>query len=552
MKRRDFVKISSFASLSSLFSPNSMKAAGFSPLLLQSCAGINDRVLVLVRLTGGNDGINTIVPIDQYGDYANLRPTIRVPDTGTDAYINLDPSLPMADQVGLHPNLTPFKQLYDNGELTVIQGVMYDSQDRSHFKSTDLWMMGGDGTPANNNIGSGWLGRYLEEAYQQVVGNPAVYSTPLALQLADKKPAILFEGHHHGHVGTNLSGQDVAGYYSVVSGIAGAPIANVPISDHGDMLSYIMDMERNSNIYSQKISNAFNNGTNSSVNYPSFNLADQLKTVARLVSGGIQTKIFLVSLSGFDTHSDQVDATLGVTSGRHAALFDHLSQSMKAFMDDIKALGIDQKFLTVTFSEFGRKVQENGSYGTDHGGAAPMFAMGTCLNGGVIGTNVDLTEATSSNNYQITTKQYDYRDVYATILQDWLGADTTVVDNTLFDNNNPGISYTSSKLNSLINNQYKVTPSCYITSFAVPVEEVDPAEQINFYPVPAQSFVNIEFGQSFTGKVSMTDTKGQLVLQKVVNNANTAYFNFGRVATGVYIFVFEGDQQTLTKEIVVA
>ena len=153
MKRRDFIKLSSLASMSSVLLPNRLSAAS-SPLMLQSCAGVSDRVLVLVRLIGGNDGINTIVPIDQYAAYANLRPSIRVPDSGVDQYINLDSSLAVQDQVGLHPLLGPFKDLYDNGELTVIQGVMYDYQDRSHFKSTDLWMMGGDGTSLNNNPGS--------------------------------------------------------------------------------------------------------------------------------------------------------------------------------------------------------------------------------------------------------------------------------------------------------------------------------------------------------------------------------------------------------------
>ncbi|MCH2045760.1 MAG: DUF1501 domain-containing protein [Saprospiraceae bacterium] len=553
MKRRNFLKLSSLASLSTIFPLSHLNARAFSPLLLQSCSGINERILVLVRLDGGNDGINTIVPIDQYATYASLRPTIRIPDSGTDAYVNLDSSLAIADQVGLNPILTGFKNLYDNGELTVIQGVMYDNQDRSHFKSTDLWMTGGDGSPANNKIDSGWVGRYLEESYQSVIGNPALYNTPLAVQLADKKPSLLYETHQHGHSGTNLSGQDIAGYYSVVSGIAGAPIANIPATDHGDMLDYIMNVERNANIYSQTISDAFNSGVNSSVVYPSFDLADQLKTVARLVNGGLMTKVFLVSLSGFDTHSNQIDATTGVSGGRHAELLDELSQSLEAFMNDIKALGMADKFLTATFSEFGRKVMENGSYGTDHGGVAPMFVMGTCLNGGVIGTNVDLAEATSANNYQITTKQYDYRSVYATILQDWLGADTAVVDTTLFDNNNPSTSYTSSKLSSLISDSYKVDPNCYINSFIASSTQVDSEEiQLSFYPVPARYFVNIEFGHSFSGKITMTNAKGQIVSQKIVKNTNSIYFRFGKIPSGIYILIFESGHKTTTRKLVVS
>ncbi len=538
------------ASLSSVLLPNNLSAAtAFSPLSLHSCAGINERVLVLIRLIGGNDGINTIVPLDQYADYATLRPTIRIPDTGTDTYINLDPSLPVGDQVGLHPIMTPLKSLYDKGELSVIQGVMYDDQDRSHFKSTDLWMMGGDGTAANNNPGSGWVGRYLEDVYQNIIGNPTLFNSPLALQFAEKKPALLFEGHHH-RVSTNLTGQDVAGYYSVVSGIGGAPIATIPNTHHGDLLDYIMNVEKNADTYSQTISTAFANGSNS-VTYPSFNLSDQLKTVARLVDGGIQTKVFLVSLGGFDTHSNQIDPTLGVKVGRHSDLLDELAQSMEAFMDDIKALGLDDKILTATFSEFGRKVQENGSFGTDHGGAAPMFIMGSAVNGGVIGTNVDLSEANSTNNYQIQTKQHDYRDVYATILQDWLGADTSIVDTTLFDNNNPTVSYTSSKISSLINSQYKVNPTCYYSNIILDVEPIKKEDGIVFFPIPARKFVNIDFPTPLTGHLSMTDIKGNMVLQKTVTNQTSVTLHFGRITPGIYLILIKQGEQLLTKEIVV-
>ena len=542
--------MSSMASLSTVFLPNRLSAA-CSPLLLQSCTGINDRVLVLVRLIGGNDGINTLVPLDQYGNYANLRPSIRIPDTGTDSYINLDSSLPIQDQVGLHPKLGPFKDLYDNGELSIIQGVMYDYQDRSHFKSTDIWMMGGDGTNLNNNPGSGWLARYLENSYPGVAGDPNLFNSPLALQLAEKKPAVLFQGEHSHGLSTNLTGQDVSGYYSVVSGIGGAPINNVPNSEHGDLLDYIMNIELNSNVYSQSISDAFNNGSNA-ITYPSFDLADQLKTVARLINGGLQTKVFLVSISGFDTHNEQVDPTLGVSEGDHAILLDELAQSMKAFMDDIKGLGIEDKILTCTFSEFGRKVMENGNYGTDHGGAAPMFVMGSCLNGGIIGTNVDLSEATNSNNYQIETMQYDYRSIYATILQDWLGADTSIVDLTLFDNNNPDFSFTSNKLTQLISNSCKVETGCYVSDLTVNVSEINEISDISIYPIPAKDHIHIQFGNEFRGTISVSDILGKVRLRKHLNSVNLFKLQVNDLAPGNYFIMLESYQKRVyTKEITI-
>ena len=550
MKRRDFIKYGSLASIGTAFLPNG-NCQTFSPLYLQSCAGINERVIVLIRLIGGNDGINTIIPIDQYSSYANLRPTIRIPDSGTDAYVNLDPTLPVQDQVGLNPALLPLKNLYDSGMMTVIQGVKYPNQDRSHFKSTDLWMSGGDGTNLNNNLGSGWLARFFESSYPGAAGNPNVYASPLAIQLAEKKPAMLFHSDHTHGISTNLSGQDVSGYYSVVSGIGGAPITNIPSSDHGDMLSYIMQVEQNSNVYSQAISNAFNAGNNQAT-YPAFDLADQLKTVARLVHGGLQTKVFLVSLNGFDTHDAQVDPTTGTSAGRHAVLLDTLSQSISAFFQDIQALGIEDKFLVSTFSEFGRKVQENGNYGTDHGGVAPMFIFGKGLSGGVLGTNVDLSEADQSNNYQIETMQYDYRSVFATIIQDWLGADTSIVDYTLFDNNDTTVTFTQSKLNSLISSNYKVTPNCYFNNFIITGTEKQVDNNLILYPNPAKDQVHIQFEDIQSGTLRLCTTMGRVVVEKRVKQSSTSSLYFGNLPAGHYFVHFNGqDGYSITKEITV-
>ena len=161
----------------------------------------------LFRLTN----IMTTLPYAQPFEFQTLVPM----------YINLDPTLPVQDQVGLNPAVSPFKNLYDNGMMTVIQGVKYTNQDRSHFKSTDLWMSGGDGTNLKDNLGSGWLARFFETSYPGAAGNPNVYASPLAIQLAEKKPAMLFHSDHTHGISTNLSGQDISGYYSVVSGVGG-------------------------------------------------------------------------------------------------------------------------------------------------------------------------------------------------------------------------------------------------------------------------------------------------------------------------------------------
>jgi uncharacterized protein (DUF1501 family) len=167
MKRRNFIKITSSASVLSLLPTDVFalfKAAG-----MNTCPNVNAKKIVLIQLAGANDGINTIVPLNQYDKYATLRPNIKLSDTGTNKIINLDTTLSLANQVGLHPSLVGFKDLYDKGMMRVIQGVGYPIQDKSHFKSTDLWLTGGDGTPKNNAVESGWVGRFLENYYADFV-----------------------------------------------------------------------------------------------------------------------------------------------------------------------------------------------------------------------------------------------------------------------------------------------------------------------------------------------------------------------------------------------
>ncbi|MEM6348222.1 MAG: DUF1501 domain-containing protein [Bacteroidota bacterium] len=425
MKRRNFLRNIGLAGAASPFMLNSIPMKAFAtPSLANSldCTSLRERVLVIVQLFGGNDGINTLVPIDQYSTYSSLRPNIAIPETGTGAYINLDTSLGLTDQVGLNPNMSEFKSMYDNGLLSVIQGVGYENHNRSHFKSTDLVMTGGDGTFANYSFDTGWMGRYLDHSFPGLAGySSPVMPDPLGIQLGNSESSLGF--HIKGEFGTsiNLSGQDLAGYYTLVSAIGGAPLANVPLSQYGQELAYAMAVEQSASNYSSRITSVFNNGSNA-LSYPNYGLANQLKTVARLISGGSKTKIFLVYKTGFDTHGNQLN--------RHTSLLTELSKSMKAFQDDLAALGIEDRVLTLTMSEFGRKAFENGNGGTDHGTLNSMFVMGSALKGGVYGTNLDLSVL---DDGAPLNRQHDYRQVLTTLLQDWLGADDAALTATKFE-----------------------------------------------------------------------------------------------------------------------
>jgi uncharacterized protein (DUF1501 family) len=452
MLRRNFLrKIGSAAALTPLVvNGHAMRPFANSKMgrLLNSCDDVEGRTLVLIQLKGGNDGLNTIIPIAQYDTYANLRPSVKIPETGTGALIPLDNTMANEHQVGLHPNLVELKELYERGWVNIVQGVGYQQPNQSHFKSTDLWLSGGDGTDANNNLSSGWMGRSMQALFPEVLGAPTLLMPdPLGIQIGDPSPSLGFHTDTEHQNVINLSGQDISGFYSLVQTIGGLPPATIEEDEHGDELDFIISVENSTNLYAQRISEVFNAGSNM-LTYPDSGLANQLKTVARLIRGGSRTKIFLCQLGGFDTHSGQVGSN--ALEGDHANLMTTFAAATKAFFDDLDAMGLAEQVLGCTFSEFGRCAAENGSNGTDHGTLAPMILMGKGVKSGVTGTNVNLSNLDNDN--QLQNMQHDYRQVFTTILQDWLGTNDWVLEETLFDG--------YMKL-PLIGTGFTVEPGCY-------------------------------------------------------------------------------------------
>ena len=415
---------------------------------------ISNRKLVLINLAGGNDGLNTIIPINYYDVYSNLRPSIKVPSSGVNSYINLDETLDDTQQIGLHPSLTGIKNLYDNDLLRIIQSVGYPSQNKSHFASTDIYSTANDGNSWDNGSNSGWIGRFMESYYADLIQN----SYPLGVEIGSKSNSLGFHGESEHGLSVNINGQDPSGFYSLISGMAGEPPNNIPISDYGHELEYIIQTDALSNMYSEAISNSFNNGQNA-VSYPDTDISNQLKTVARLISGGLESKVYMVKLSGFDTHFGQNQAENDIL-GDHNDLLTKLSSAVTAFMNDLSAMNLKNDVVGLTYSEFGRKAAENGSLGTDHGEIAPMFVFGAPVKGGVSGFNPDLNEANENNGYQIQTVQFDYRDTLGTLLQDYLGADNLALDATFF-NNTLNQSFSETKIEDLIKSEFSVATNCY-------------------------------------------------------------------------------------------
>ena len=426
MKRRNFLKSTAPLGLMPLFGAGLPvgSLAATSPFLFNPCE-VTDRSMVIIFLNGGNDIINTTVPLNQLSDYANIRPDIRLPES---SLITLDSGLSDEQQIGLHPNLTGFKDLYDSGLLNIVQRVGYEIPNRSHFKGLDNWLTGSGG-PELKNVRTGWLGRFLNDRYPGYTGNPFIGEPdPLGILFGSMSKTGFHTFEEHSYE-INLSGQDPAGFFSLIASLSGDPIAHIPESEHGDILKHITEIENSVNVYAQRISDTFNNGTNSSVDYPNSSLGNQLKTIARMLNGGSRTKLFMATTGGFDTHVEQVDA-LDTRTGAHANLLQNVGDSLQAFQNDLAALSLDTQVMTVIFSEFGRKIIQNDSFGVDHGTLSSMFIIGKGAAPGVIGTNIELTDQDGPGAANPSQLEHDYRTVFSSMLQGWLGASDSSLEAT--------------------------------------------------------------------------------------------------------------------------
>lgn len=401
MKRRSFLRHSTHG----LAVPALLGSIGFAPYRnlasLLNLAEETDRVLVLIFLQGGNDGLNTLIPLSQLSALNQVRPHVILPENRL---------LPLEGTgLALHPALKGMQELYKQGRLRPIQSVGYPEQNFSHFRSTDIWMSGSD---ADQLVNSGWAGRQLAydhpefpEAYPN-----ADFSDPLSIEIGYGS-SMLFQGPT---APMNLVINDPSYFYELVDGVEGP----LPAGMAGEKLRHIRLTARQSQQYGTVVKRAADSGANW-VNYPESNpLAEQLKIVARLINGGLKTPLYLVKLNGFDTHDAQVDST-DHTLGEHATLLRQLDEAIMSFMADLKRQNIDDRVLGMTFSEFGRRIVSNASLGTDHGSAAPMFVFGNEVVPGILGYDpVISAQSTYEDNLAM---QYDFRAVYASILEQWFG-----------------------------------------------------------------------------------------------------------------------------------
>jgi uncharacterized protein (DUF1501 family) len=378
---------------------------------LARAQGAHTRNLIVLYLSGGNDALSMLVPYND-SNYYSRRPTIAVP-AGQVLQIGSDSSkVPL----GLHPRLTGIKQIFDQGRFAFVQRTGYPNQSRSHFFGTDIWST----ADPNNSSALGWVGRYLDSLpspADPLIGWNATGSLPHVLQAAHTPVPAIASPSAYSFSSPN-SGAEASAERSTALRIS----SHVPVDRpelafvYGSTQAALATLDRVATVAAYS----------PSASYPNTGLGQALKAVAGAMSKGIGTRVFYVTTGGFDTHSAQ---NVNATNGAYYGLMATLNDALLAFYNDLKNQGLLDDTLMMSFSEFGRRITENGSKGTDHGAASVMMVMGGKVNGGLYGTapnlNTDPKNPTLENNAGDVTFETDFRSVYAQIADGWLGADST-------------------------------------------------------------------------------------------------------------------------------
>ncbi|MEO0482059.1 MAG: DUF1501 domain-containing protein [Planctomycetota bacterium] len=399
-------------------------ASVFAPAFLQSSArwlpaaqagmtsvpGVDEgRVLVVVQLSGGNDGLNTVVP---FGDdaYFRARPGIGIRERDALSFGRSAPG------IGLHPALEGVKDLFDDGLASIVHGVGYPNPNRSHFTSMDIWH-----TADPRATGDGWLGRYFDSecpTQESAMANPIEppvaigKEAPLALQGRSIQPVAFETADLFRWSGRDVHDALADPYEQLIDGAGEMAAEDSHDSHGGSNASFLTRTALDAQVSSVKIRKAV--GVQPMVRFPNSDLGRQLQMVSSMIRAELPTRVYYVTLGGFDTHAGQ-----GGANGRHAQLLRTFAQAVRAFYADLKEHGSDQRVLTMSFSEFGRRVGQNSSGGTDHGAAAPMMLFGPMVKPGVHGRHPSLTNL-DNGDLRFTT---DFRSVYSEVLAKWLSAE---------------------------------------------------------------------------------------------------------------------------------
>ena len=401
--RRSFLRnIGIAGSMSMMLGKLPVSASAASPLSYALNNSETDRILVLVRLKGGNDGLNTIVPLYDYSTYINKRPKVGLKQSEITK---------LTDAIGIPKTFDPLLPFWEEGKMKVIHNVGYPEQNLSHFRSSDIWASASD---PDDFDASGWYGRYIADEYPDFLTNPP--EIPPAIQIGGAAN-VAFNDASMTNLAISVRNPEEIAEIAQTGQLYST--MNLPECYYGEQVGFVRAVANNTFIYAGILSDTYKSASNS-VEYQG-DLGAQLAIVARLIKGNLGTKLYMVSIDGFDTHANQIED--------HPPLMREVAAAINSFYKDLTAGGRDKDVLTMTISEFGRRIEENGSNGTDHGAAAPMLLFGEGLNGsGFIGDAPDLQNVDEVGNLVFST---DFRSVYATVMESWLCVNTARVDGIL-------------------------------------------------------------------------------------------------------------------------
>ncbi|MFN5101466.1 MAG: DUF1501 domain-containing protein [Planctomycetota bacterium] len=356
-------------------------------------SSVTDRILVVIQLSGGNDGLNTIVP---YRDelYAKARPKLGIPSNDV---------IKLTEELGLHPSLRAIENQFSENRFSIIQGVGYPSPNRSHFESMDIWH---SCHPKKDRSQSGWLGRWITEQ----TAHPTSDSTAIHIG-SDTLPLACQERGVQVPSLASLEQMRLKAKLDSMQDKQSRPGAEPNSKDSGSLLDFLSTSTVSALEVSERLDKILAQ-PDASGDFPKTALGEKLRAVSRLILSGLKTRIYYVTLDGFDTHANQPDV--------HASLLKQWSEALAAFLSRLKQTGQQDRVLVMTFSEFGRRVSENASLGTDHGAAAPMFLAGPKLPKIIHGPMPDLSDLEDGDlRFKI-----DFRSVYASVLEHWMMTDS--------------------------------------------------------------------------------------------------------------------------------
>ena len=410
MKRRTFVKSTTAVAAASALAPSILKGKKLFDVIPneQLSSFEDDNIVIIIEMFGGNDGLNTIIPI--YNDeYYNLRPQLGIPESVAVRYQNTD--------IYMHPALVNnivndgLMGLMDTGRLAIIEGIGYQPTNLSHFRSRDMWYSGYVTDDPNERLLEGWLGRFIARKLPEY---PLVIPEhPVAIQMAGTLSMLLKTSI--GDMGIALTDPD--SFYELGQDLAPKEDMKTGDSAFDKEFNFVHVIARQSEMYSKAVKEAYDKGKEMiKVDY-SDGLAQKLKLISQLIAGGLKTKVFYVKLSNFDSHAQQ--ANTDYITGQHPILLNQVATAISEFLDDAMKQGWADRVVGFTMSEFGRRAYDNGSRGTDHGAASIQFAFGNYVNGGYYGEKPDLTKLDEDGN---VVNQFDFRRTYTDFLQTWLGA----------------------------------------------------------------------------------------------------------------------------------